>query len=136
MSALLLTLGNEVAAAEYYTLAGPSTATTGIQSDPFTVELGPGSLDNPDTITPDDGGAGGTFSVVSVVLTNTGRIATFRYTRETAGTITISVTDSGSLTDPPPIILEVSDPLTPEELRASPIVMLRPAPTLWYRGAR
>jgi hypothetical protein len=111
-----------------YTLDGPSTATVGLASDQFVVELGEGTLASPDTVTPDDGGAGGAFSVVSVILTDWGRIASFTYTPAAAGAVTISVTDSGGLTDPPPIILTVSElVVVDEDITHGPIVMLHPA---------
>lgn len=119
-----------------YTLSGPSTATVGLASDQFFVELGLGQQVSAVTITPDDGGAGGTLSLASVTLTDTHRIASFTYTPLAAGTVTISVTNDGGLTDPDPITLTVSDPLSPEELGHPPIVMLKPAATLWYRGVR
>jgi hypothetical protein len=72
--------------------------------------------------------AGGAFSVVSVILTDWGRIASFTYTPAAAGAVTISVTDSGGLTDPPPIILTVSElVVVDEDITHGPIVMLHPA---------
>lgn len=86
-------LGGETPLAVDYTLAGPSTATTGILSDAFIVTLGAGLLPDPVEVRPSDGGAGGTFSPVSVTLSNGTRTAQFRYTPAAAGTVTISVTN-------------------------------------------
>lgn len=124
-----------------YTLDGPTTATTGVPSDWFTVALGDGTLADPDTITPDDGGAGGTFSVPYVVLTDWGRVAYFTYTPAAAGTVTICVTDSGGLEDPPCIVLTVTDPVV-EDIEHGPIIMLNPhgwpngPPSRWEGGFR
>ena len=119
-----------------YIFVGPATATVGAASDWFTVTLGPGVLSDPVSITPDDSGAGGTFSVASVVLTNAVRSAQFTYTPAGPGTIILSVTNDDSLTDPPSLILIVSagsgggggDDFRGHE----PIVELKPARTKWY----
>lgn len=138
MIGLLLTLtdGATVPAVTDYTLDGPSTATVGFASDDFTVELGTGTLASPVEITPDDGGAGGLFSESFVTLSDGSRLATFTYTPASAGSVTISVTNDGGLTDPDPIILTASDPAPSGLSGHGPIVMLRPAATRWYRGGR
>ncbi len=115
-----------------YALDGPSTVTVGLASDQFFVTLGDGVLASLVTVTADDGGAGGSFSVADVVLSNGIRLRSFTYTAASAGTVTISVTNDGGLDDPDPIILTVSDPLTPADLTHGPIVMLNPAATRWY----
>lgn len=136
MAATLFTIGDPLTPVLDYDLTGPSTATVGIPSDYFTVELGAGTLDDPVNITPDDGGAGGSFSVVFVTLTDGSRLATFTYTPVAAGSVTIGVTNDGGLTDPDPIILTISDPIEPDDVTHGPIVMLAPAATRWYRGGR
>ena len=112
----IFTLGDDLVLVTAYTLSGPSTATVGVPSDYFTVALGAGTLADPVVITPDDGGAGGTFSVAFVTLSDGTRTAIFTYTPAAAGTVTISVTNDDSLTDPDPIVLTVSDPLPHEDV--------------------
>jgi hypothetical protein len=116
-----------------YALAGPSTATVGVASDQFVVTLGAGTLGSTVNITPSDGAAPGSFSVTFVTLSDGSRFAVFTYTATAAGTITISVTNNGGLTDPAPLTLTVSAASTPEEITHGPIVMLRPA-ALWKPG--
>jgi hypothetical protein len=115
-----------------YALDGPRTATVGVVSDQFVVTLGAGTLASPVDITPHDGGAGGTFSVAFVTLSDGTRTATFTYTPGAAGTVTISVTNNGGLTNPAPIVLTASAPRAPVDVTHGPIVMLKPAPTHWY----
>jgi hypothetical protein len=62
-----------------YTLAGPSSDSVNAASTNFTVWLGTGTLAGSVMITPNDGGAGGTFTPSTVSLTNTARSA-FTYT--------------------------------------------------------
>ncbi len=116
-----------------YTLTGPSTATVGVASDQFVVTLGAGTLPSSVTITPSDGAAPGSFSVAFVTLSDGTRSATFTYTAGAAGTVTISVTNSGTLINPPPLTLTVSAAITPEDVTHGPIVMLHPA-ALWKPG--
>ncbi|GCE81796.1 hypothetical protein [Komagataeibacter oboediens] len=83
-----------------YTLSGASTATAGT---PLMLILTPNN-DGPGTdttVTLSDGNAGGTFSADTVTFngcTNTARTVT--YTPKAAGTVTISVTNTGALTNP------------------------------------
>lgn len=120
-----------------YTFTGPGTATVGIPSDYFTVQLAPGFLPELVRITPGDGLDGGTFTLAYVSVTNEGRFATFTYTPLSVGLKTISVTNNGGLVDPPPLHVLVSFPLPPDDLSGhNPVVELRPARTLWYRDGR
>ncbi|KPH85786.1 hypothetical protein LU298_13505 [Komagataeibacter intermedius] len=83
-----------------YTLSGASTGTAGTA---LTLTLtpdndGPGA---PTTVTLSDGNAGGAFSADTVTFngcTNTARTVT--YTPKAAGTITISATNDGGLSNP------------------------------------
>lgn len=87
-------------AATTYLLSGPGSGAAGAASTPFTVNLpSGGTVPAPVTITPHDGG-GGTFTPATVSLTTAAPSATFTYTASSAGTKTISVTNSGGLTDP------------------------------------
>ncbi len=92
---------SKLSPATNYTLTGPSGGTVGTASTAFTVATGSGTLANPVTITPSDAGGGGSFSPATVSLAaGQGGIATFTYTAASAGTKTISTTNSGSLTNP------------------------------------
>ena len=62
------------------------------------------------TVTPSDGGDGGTFTPTTVGLTTAAPSATFTYTPATDGTKTISVTNNGGLTDPDDISYVASTP--------------------------
>jgi Phage tail protein (Tail_P2_I) len=81
-----------------YTLAGPASGDVGSASAPFTVastDVHAGTV----TITPSDGGAGGTFTPSTVQLTAAVTSATFTYTPLAAGTVSISATNDGGLAD-------------------------------------
>jgi hypothetical protein len=93
-----VTITNNVAAtANAITLvAGASSGTVNAASQPFTVALAPfgANYSGTATVTPNDGGAGGTFSPTSVPLTQASPSATFTYTPSTTGPRTIGVTNS------------------------------------------
>ncbi|RFD18688.1 hypothetical protein DY926_15015 [Komagataeibacter melaceti] len=83
-----------------YTLAGAATATAGT---PLTLTLAPNNA-GPQantTVTLSDGGAGGTFSASTVTFDAGSTTAqTVTYTPKAAGTVAISATNNGGLTDP------------------------------------
>jgi hypothetical protein len=81
------------------TLSGPSTCTVGSPSTPFTVGAN-AALTSSVTVTPSDSGGGGTFSPTSVVISSGTPTATFTYTAGSIGIKSISVTNSGGLTNP------------------------------------
>ena len=84
-----------------YIFSGPSSGTVAAASTPFSVHLLSGqTVPAPVTVTPHDGGAGGTFTPVTVNLTTAAPSATFTYTPASAGAKTISVTNNRGLTDP------------------------------------
>jgi hypothetical protein len=84
-----------------YTLSGPSSGTQGVESTNFTVALPVGGIvSGAVTVTPSDGGDGGTFTPSTVDLTTVAPSQTFTYTPASEGTKTISVTNSGGLTNP------------------------------------
>ncbi|WP_214176809.1 hypothetical protein [Komagataeibacter oboediens] len=91
-----------------YTLSGNSTATAGTA---LTLTLTPDN-DGPGTdttVTLSDGNAGGTFSADTVTFngcTNTARTVT--YTPKAAGTVTISATNTGGLTNPASLSVAVA----------------------------
>ncbi|RYX82859.1 hypothetical protein EON83_17265 [bacterium] len=95
-----------------------STATTYVVSGPTNIPAGSPATFNISlptdayipanvTFTPSDGGAGGTFSPTTVVLTPYMFNVPFTYTNSTTGAKNISVTNSSSLTNPSPVILNV-----------------------------
>jgi hypothetical protein len=87
--------------ASEYTLAAPTPAqgAAGLPSGLFVVtRRTAGSLV---TVTPSDGGAGGTFTPTTVTLGGTiGNAAHFTYTPAAAGSTTITTTNSGGLLNP------------------------------------
>jgi len=96
--------------ATYYNLTPPNSAmlVVGTPSGSFTVGLPNGRyVSSPVTVTPNDGGEGGTFTPSSVVLSGANPTATFTYTAAQAGTITIATTDNGGLNNPPSATLTV-----------------------------
>lgn len=91
-----------------YTLTGATTATAGTA---LTLDLTPNN-DGPTgdvTVTLSDGGAGGTFSSSTATFSGcTKTVQTVTYTPKAAGTVTISSTNSGSLTNPVSLSVTVS----------------------------
>jgi hypothetical protein len=87
------------AAATAVTMSGPSGGASGAPSTDFTIGAN-GSITGDVEVTPDDGGAGGTFTPTSVTINTAGPTDTFTYTPATTGAITISVTNDGGLTNP------------------------------------
>lgn len=81
------------------TLSGPSSGTVGSPSTAFTVGAN-GVISGTVTVTPSDAGNGGTFTPATVNISSGAPTATFTYTAASAGAKTISVTNSGSLTNP------------------------------------
>jgi hypothetical protein len=85
-------------AATSYSVMGPSAGVSGAASEPFTVTLANGTVaSSPVTVVFSDGGAGGTFSPASVVLTTASPSATFTYTPAGAGTVVLSFSDNGTM---------------------------------------
>lgn len=98
-----------------YTLSGPSTGGVGVPSTDFTVALpAGGAVAGTVVITPNDNGAGGTFTPTTVNLTTASPSATFTYTPSAVGTATISVTNDGGLTDPADVSYEATATLLDE----------------------
>lgn len=102
-------------------LAGPTSGSVSQASTVFTVKLNPsyGTITSPVTVTPNDGGAGGTFSPASLTLpagTTTGAF-TFTYTAASAGSKPIGITNNAGLTNPATIsytaaVAQTGNPLT------------------------
>jgi hypothetical protein len=93
-----LTVGAAAATATTYTLTGPSSGTVNVSSTDFTVVPVGGVFTG--TITPSDGGEGGTFSPASLTWSATSDAKTFTYTPTTVGARTIATTNSGGLANP------------------------------------
>jgi hypothetical protein len=92
--------GLTAAVATATTLNGPGSGTTGVASTLFTVGLnGPpvGTV----IVTPSDGGAGGSFTPVTVALSTGTPTATFTYTPASPGVKTLTLTNNASLSNPP-----------------------------------
>jgi len=81
------------------TMTGPITGTVGVASSAFTVSAD-GTLSGSVTVTPSDGGAGGTFTPTTLSLSSGVTSGTFTYTAASSGAKTISITNNGSLTNP------------------------------------
>lgn len=87
-------------AATTYTATGPSGGSVGVASTNFTVTLGSGGVVGNVTVTPSDGGDGGTFTPSTVNINNGSTSATFTYTAASSGAKTLSFTNNGGLTNP------------------------------------
>jgi hypothetical protein len=84
-----------------YGLTGPTSGYSGIASSSFTVALPVGTtVAGPVTVTPHDGGAGGSFAPTTIMLTTAAPSGAFTYTPSSAGVKTISTTNNGALMDP------------------------------------
>jgi hypothetical protein len=79
-------------------LTGPTTVISGTASSSYTVTAN-GALSAAVVVTPAAVG-GGTFSPATVTLTDAARSATFTYTAASTGSKSISVTNSGTLSNP------------------------------------
>lgn len=89
------------------TLSGPSGGVVSVASSNFTVGAN-GAITGTVTVTPSDGGDGGTFTPTSVAISSGTPTATFTYTPASTGVKTISISDDGGLTDASSISYTVS----------------------------
>lgn len=97
-------------AATGVTLSGPSGGAELVASTNFTVGAN-GSIAGTVTVTPSDGGAGGTFTPTSVAISSGTPVATFTYTPPAgSATRTISVTNNGGLSNPASLSYIVNAP--------------------------
>ena len=94
-----ITLTATSTAATALTLTGPSIGVTGVASTNFTVAAN-GTLSGSVTVTPSDSSGGGTFTPSTVALGPGTTSGTFTYTPASAGSKSISVTNTGGLTNP------------------------------------
>ncbi len=112
-----------------YFLTGPQQGTAGIASTNFTIAYR-GNLSSPIVITPNDSGAGGTFTPTTVTLSSGifNPTATFTYTAPSSpsSVFTIRVTNNAGLTNPPNVgYSTVSDRFSSESATSTLIFSLR-----------
>lgn len=81
------------------TMSGPTSGYVSAASTNFSIGAN-GVITGTVTVTPSDGGAGGTFTPSSVAINSGSPTATFTYTPASTGAKTISVTNNGSLSNP------------------------------------
>lgn len=86
-------------AATALTLSGPSSGAVSTASTNFTVAAN-GSLASSVNVTPSDSSSGGTFTPLSLTLTSGSTSGTFTYTPSSTGVKSISITNTGGLTNP------------------------------------
>jgi hypothetical protein len=84
-------------AATATTLTGPTSGSNGVASTNFTSGAN-GTITGTVTVTPNDGGQGGTFAPTSVAISSGTPTASFTYTPASTGVKTISTTNNGGLT--------------------------------------
>lgn len=81
------------------TLAGPESGNAG---EPYVFTVGSdGFVDEPATVTPNDGGAGGTFDPTTLTLAS-GETKTFTYTAASGGEKLLALTNNKGLNNPSP----------------------------------
>ncbi|QJE03053.1 hypothetical protein HH212_26210 [Massilia forsythiae] len=92
------------------TLTGPTSGAVSQASSAFTIGVSPvgSAITGTIVVTPNDGGAGGSFSPATVSLTTANPSATVTYAANAAGAKTISVTNNGGLTNPSSITYTAS----------------------------
>lgn len=111
-------------AATATTLSGPSSGTTGVPSSNFTVGAN-GTITGTVTVTPNDGGDGGTFAPTSVAISSGTPTATFTYTPASTGVKGIGATNDGGLSNPTSInytsnaAASTHDPVLSQRMRMS-----------------
>jgi len=97
-------LVTQTGSATGFSLSGPSSGTSGVASTNFTATPVGGSLASNETVTLDDGGAGGSFSTNPLSFSSGSSIGiTFTYAPAATfqGTVTITATPSPTLGSPP-----------------------------------
>lgn len=98
-SSAVLTVTAAAASATTLTNASPSNGYVGVASTNFTVGAN-GAITGTVVVTPNDGGAGGTFNPTTVSISSASPTGTFTYTPSTIGAKTISTTNNGGLANP------------------------------------
>jgi hypothetical protein len=104
------------------TMTGPTGGVVSTASTNFTIGVTPvgGTITGTVTVTPSDGGNGGTFAPTTVSLTSAQPTATFTYTPASTGAKTISVTNNGGLTNPANITYTATAAATAPAQMAAP----------------
>lgn len=122
-----------VASATALALAGPTVGGIGNTSPPFTVTTLPtyGAITGSCTITPNDGGAGGTFSPTSVTVTTSLPYATFFYVPFAGPSAVISITNDKGLTNPSSITMSIPAYVPPAGTIPMTDVNLNFSPGTW-----
>jgi len=125
-----------VSAPTSLTMTGPSTSVVGSASTAFTVTAN-ATATSAITLTPSDGGAGGTFSPTSPTIAAGSASTTFTYTAGSMGAKTVSVSNGSGLTGPASATLTaITQPGAPTGLTlgsattsAQPLTWTAPAST-------
>lgn len=94
-----ITLTASSSAATALTLTGPTGGVSGVASTNFTVTAN-GTLSGSVTVTPSDSAGGGTFTPTTVALSSGVLSGTFTYTPASVGAKSITVANTGGLTNP------------------------------------
>lgn len=89
------------------TMTGPTSGVASAASTAFTVAAN-GTITGTVVVTPNDGGAGGTFTPTTVSISSGTPTGTFTYTPSSAGAKTIGTTNNGSLSNPATITYTAS----------------------------
>lgn len=111
-------------AATAVTMLAPAGGPELAASANFTIGAN-GSITGTVTVTPSDGGAGGTFTPPSVAISSGTPTATFTYTPPAgSATRTISVTNNGSLTNPTAVSYVVNAPSATTVTLSGPDLLL------------
>jgi hypothetical protein len=102
------------------TLEGPSGGLVAVASTPFVVGAN-GSITGTRTVTPSDGGDGGTFTPTSVEISTGAPTAEFTYTPDSPGVKSITLSNDGGLTNP------AAHPYTATAAAVAPTITSQPS---------
>jgi hypothetical protein len=105
-------------------VSAPAVARAGVISNEFTVEAN-GVLSSNVTVTPDDAGAGGTFTPASVTLNASTLTATFKYTATAKGMVSVGLTANQGLASPADVIVNVRGPIVVSPTVSSPGIVVK-----------
>ncbi len=92
-------------------ITGSSTATIAAPLAFYTINAD-GYLASPITVTPTDGGAGGTFTPATLTFNSSVISGTVAYTAAAAGTVDVTTTNTGGLNNPSPGVVVTVPPST------------------------
>ena len=91
---------SNISGASAVTASGPSYGAVGVASTNYTIGANDTPITGTVTVTPSDGGDGGTFTPTTVNISTGTPTATLTYTPASVGTKTISFTNNGGLANP------------------------------------